>query len=927
MKTYTNPFSLENQWDGNQLGDPFIMRHDGYYYLYCSSHKAQIKCWRSEDLVEWDYTGSVCDLLEIEGAYAPEVIYTHGKFYMVTSPKGSGHYLLVSSCPTGPFELVSENFGLLIDGSLFADDDGKLYFTRAGHRGIVIHELSHDLKHEANRETNYGTSLAPKIEGTTIPESYLNYWTEGSMIIKRDGMYFMTMTGNHLHSRGYRIDYIVSDTSPTSGYITPRNKTLLLETGDEFHALGHSSTVLGPDMDSYFIAYHSFNFLAQPRYRSLNIDRLFFDGGRMYVNATWWQQNAPQLPVFVSRGGKGLHGEKGLAKMTSVGGTVDGEVSDGKAISGETSDSKASDSKTTSGKTYWMTPILIEGLGGTDVSSMDISSADTSSTDISNTNISSMAASSASICGASISVATIPNVACTFTAEFNINPRGKAVAVLLDAGEVNPRNLHISTDGINLNPSPSAINNNKPLSPNICLNSNLTIRIAQGRRHFKVWLNEMHIFEWPVHEVSITSETGLGLWSEAGETPGFVGFSHAAEGFNDYTAAKSVPGRFLAVHTDISVQNPNVVLFKQYRDFGLPAHALRVNAPPATASIKHTNTYNYRINTKKSGDYTLFLRLQADTNHAEVSVAVTSLHDGHNGQPTTGQPCTMPNLSVGQSLAMSDLTAGQTLTISNLPTGRFTTVYAGIIPLPAGESILQLTNPSGINLLDELTLVEHSKAPASLTVVENGNKATESLQILGHKQANSIIRKQWGLTCAENHGIAYIGHDSWTDYTISATINFNPLTNGTCSIFIRAIKESWFEHQASPALLGYRVKVSAEGIILSKCHYGEEILATLSPGTPTLSPGTLDEDMRAAQSVKSAHLKLANTEAKPHAVASRLTQISVTVGIVGETITITAGDHCIKYVDPNVYPHGKAGLEATGEGWGFESFTIAAYPH
>ena len=83
---------------------------------------------------------------------------------------------------------------------------------------------------------------------------------------------------------------------------------LLLETRDEYHALGHSSTCVGPDMDTMHIVYHK-NVIGEynnPLYRSLCIDRLFFNGDRMYCNATWWHQPAPRQPLCVSRGGEGL---------------------------------------------------------------------------------------------------------------------------------------------------------------------------------------------------------------------------------------------------------------------------------------------------------------------------------------------------------------------------------------------------------------------------------------------------------------------------------------------------------------------------------------------------------------------------------------------------------------------------------------------
>ncbi|MDF2586495.1 MAG: carbohydrate-binding protein [Anaerocolumna sp.] len=293
MKTYKNPFALKNQWSENEFGDPFIMRFNGFYYLYCSSAGDHIKCWVSENLIDFDYVGSVCDEAEIFGAYAPEVCYYNGNFYMITSPVGSGHYLLKSDKPTGPFHLISDNYGLLIDGSFYIDDDGKQYMLRAGHNGIIIHIMPSPDEIDVN--------------GMLIPESYLNYWTEGPMIIKRNGYYYLTYTGNHLHSKGYRVAYSVSKTSPTSGYVNLKNQTLLLETGPEFHGLGHSSSFLAPDLDSYCIAYHNFDLDSNPRKRSANIDRLFFNGARMYCNPIWWEQDAHKMPEFCCRGNEKLN--------------------------------------------------------------------------------------------------------------------------------------------------------------------------------------------------------------------------------------------------------------------------------------------------------------------------------------------------------------------------------------------------------------------------------------------------------------------------------------------------------------------------------------------------------------------------------------------------------------------------------------------
>lgn len=296
VETIRNPYALTDLWEGREIGDPFLMRHDGRFYLYCSSHShlPGIKCWVSEDMIHFDYQGFVCTDERTSGAYAPEVAYNAGKFWMVTSPRGSGHYLLRSDSPLGPFEVVSDNLGIGIDGSLFVDDDGRSYFYRASHQGIRVHDMP-----------NAGEI---DVRSKVIEASWLGHWTEGPQVIKRDGRYFLTDTGNHVLSRGYHVDYVVSHEGPDRGYRKLRDGILLLETRDEYHALGHSSTCVGPDMDTLYIVYHKniLNERNHPLHRSMNIDRLYFNGDRMYCNATWWHQPAPKQPLCVSRDGEGL---------------------------------------------------------------------------------------------------------------------------------------------------------------------------------------------------------------------------------------------------------------------------------------------------------------------------------------------------------------------------------------------------------------------------------------------------------------------------------------------------------------------------------------------------------------------------------------------------------------------------------------------
>ena len=116
-------------WDSGEYygeGDPYILKYNGIYYLYVSTvdDKSGVKAWTSEDLVNWTYAGLVTEEPTTKAAYAPEVVYWNGDFYMYTSPGGNGHYVYKSSSPLGPFKKQTDNLGMGIDGHVFIDDDG-----------------------------------------------------------------------------------------------------------------------------------------------------------------------------------------------------------------------------------------------------------------------------------------------------------------------------------------------------------------------------------------------------------------------------------------------------------------------------------------------------------------------------------------------------------------------------------------------------------------------------------------------------------------------------------------------------------------------------------------------------------------------------------------------------------------------------------
>lgn len=280
---YTNYMTLPSE-DG--IGDPFIMKYNGTYYLYTSTGTSSFKCWRSTDTVNWTYAGICASDPIITNGYAPEVVYWNGTFYMYTSPNGGGHYVLTSSSPTGPFTVATGNLGHSIDGDVFIEDDGSWYFLSAGGDGIHSAPMS--------SPTSIGSDTV--LGGTQIS----GQWTEAPTLIKRNGTYYLTETGNHVVSPGYRVNLATNTAGPLSAF-TPSNQNpiLLNSEGGTNQGLGHNGMYIGPDLDTYYVAYHN---LVGTSARHLNLEAVGWNGDKMVVyGPTTWEMQNPAAPDFEDR--------------------------------------------------------------------------------------------------------------------------------------------------------------------------------------------------------------------------------------------------------------------------------------------------------------------------------------------------------------------------------------------------------------------------------------------------------------------------------------------------------------------------------------------------------------------------------------------------------------------------------------------------
>jgi len=281
--TYKNPL-VAKKHPYNHYGDPFVFRYQGIYYLFVSTprHESHIRCYKSIDLVNWDYVGKAADEPLLTAAYAPEIIYAYNKFYLITSPKGNGHYIYTSDRPEGPYKRLTNNIHSMIDGSFFVGSDAKLHLLRADHAGIAMLDVSEEgtLSNRRNLDT------------------YLNAWTEGPGLFYKDGYYYLTYCGNNLISKGYRVACAVSKRFDCDFKVS-LNDPLIISTMYGFTAFGHNSNVLGPDLDSWYCIYHVHEEKDTDfKPRRFFVDRLNFSGRLVHLGISDFTHKVPARPDF-----------------------------------------------------------------------------------------------------------------------------------------------------------------------------------------------------------------------------------------------------------------------------------------------------------------------------------------------------------------------------------------------------------------------------------------------------------------------------------------------------------------------------------------------------------------------------------------------------------------------------------------------------
>lgn len=130
-----------------RVRDPFILLHEGCYYMYRGFSPLVLGCVKSTDLENWEEIGTVFeiptdgDFWAYRDIWAPEVHKHNGKFYLFASLLGKnglrGTQVAVSDTPCGPFipvknAPITPQYHSCIDGSLYV------------HNGVPYVVYSHD---------------------------------------------------------------------------------------------------------------------------------------------------------------------------------------------------------------------------------------------------------------------------------------------------------------------------------------------------------------------------------------------------------------------------------------------------------------------------------------------------------------------------------------------------------------------------------------------------------------------------------------------------------------------------------------------------------------------------------------------------------------------------------------------------------------
>ncbi len=304
-KTYTNPVIAKS------LPDPTIIRvEDGAFYLYATEDTRNMPIYKSYDLINWDFAGTVFtketrpDFEPRGGLWAPDINYINGKYvlYYSMSVWGGewtcGIGVATADSPEGPFTDRGKLFRsneIGVQNSIdpfYIEEEGRKYLFWGSFRGIYYIELSEDgLKIKEGSEKQ-------QIAGTVF---------EGTYIYKKGNYYyFFASVGSCCEGINSTYKLVAGRSENLFGPYTDKSGRDMMNNGYEiiidknarFVGNGHNAEIVMDKKGNEWIFYHGVD-VENPHGRILLLDRIYWDkDGWPYVENNGTPSLEAEAPVF-----------------------------------------------------------------------------------------------------------------------------------------------------------------------------------------------------------------------------------------------------------------------------------------------------------------------------------------------------------------------------------------------------------------------------------------------------------------------------------------------------------------------------------------------------------------------------------------------------------------------------------------------------
>lgn len=271
------------------LADPFILLHEGKYYAYGTYSDRGIIVFTSDDLKTWKEEKLALKKEDVWGNHsfwAPEVYKTEDGFLMYYSSEE--HICAArSKSPLGPFVQKDKNPLLpeekAIDHTLFIDDDGTpwIFFDRFG-KGLSIWQAQLEKDLVTIKKDTLKRCIFPRQQKWEHKEGHVN---EGSAVIKHQGKYYLTYSGNGYTSKFYGIGCAVSDKVNGSWVKDERNP--LLQKPGNLVGVGHHAFFRDKE-GKLRIVFHAHNTDKKIHPRLMHITAVEFKDGKMFISPDYF---------------------------------------------------------------------------------------------------------------------------------------------------------------------------------------------------------------------------------------------------------------------------------------------------------------------------------------------------------------------------------------------------------------------------------------------------------------------------------------------------------------------------------------------------------------------------------------------------------------------------------------------------------------